>query len=64
MRADRKLAAGHRLGFCSVDGQDLAEAVISAGFAGDCLQYRGRRNAAVERPEASGLPLPDYCHSR
>ena len=39
---------GHPLGFCSVGGQDLAEAVIAAGLARECPVYAHGRYAHAE----------------
>ena len=55
---------GRRVGWCYRDGQDIAEALIRAGLASDCPRYSGGRYAAVDRPEAAGLPFPGYCMPR
>ncbi len=52
---------GRRVGWCSIGGLDLGEAVIAAGLARDCPRWSRRRYAGVERPEAARLPLPKYC---
>ena len=55
---------GRRVGFCYVDGQDIAEALIRAGLARDCPRYSRGRYAAVEQPASAGLPFPAYCGRR
>jgi len=49
------------IGVCWVGIQDIGAAVIAAGRARDCPGFSDGRYAAVERPSASALPLPDYC---
>ena len=55
---------GRRVGWCYRQGQDIAEAVIAAGFARDCPRYSGGRYADVEPPQAADLPFPGYCRLR
>ena len=52
---------GRRVGWCYVDGQDVAEVLIRAGLARDCPRYSGGRYATVEPPAARELPFPGYC---
>ena len=39
---------GRRVGWCYLDGQDIAEALVRAGLARDCPRFSGGRYAAVE----------------
>ena len=52
---------GRRVGWCYLDGQDIAEALIRAGLARDCPRFSGGRYAAVEPAAARELPFPGYC---
>jgi micrococcal nuclease len=50
------------VGTCYLDGQDVGEAVISAGLALDCPQYSGGRYAQDELASVRGvIKLPGYC---
>jgi endonuclease YncB( thermonuclease family) len=55
---------GRRVGYCSVGGADLGEAIVRAGLARDCPGYSGGRYAAVEPKLARTLPFPGYCRRR
>ena len=55
---------GRRVGWCNVDGQDVAEALIRAGLARDCTRFSGGRYAAVDPAAARELPFPSYCRPR
>ena len=55
---------GRRVGWCYVDGQDVAEALIRVGLARDCPRYSGGRYATVEPAAARELPFPGYCRPR
>ena len=57
----RERTHGRRAGYCYVDGQDVAEALTSAGLAWDCPRFSKGRYAKAERVEAPGLPFPSYC---
>ena len=46
---------------CSLDGQDLAQAVVEAGFARDCPRQSGGRYEAFEVEGSANIPLPDFC---
>ena len=52
---------GRRVGWCYLDGQDIAEALVRAGLARDCPRFSGGRYAAVETAAARELPFPSYC---
>ena len=58
---NRERTHGRRLGWCYVYGQDIADALISAGLEQDCPRFSGGKYAAVETPAALGLPFPSYC---
>ena len=60
----RERTHGRRVGWCYLDGQDVAEALIGAGLARDCPRFSGGRYAAVEPAAARELPLPSYCRPR
>ena len=51
---------GRRVGYCEVDGQDVAAAVIGAGLARACPRY-SRRYVDMEQPVAARLPQHQYC---
>ena len=53
-----------RVGWCYVDGQDVAEALVRAGLARDCPRYSGGQYAAAEPAEARELSFPSYCNTR
>jgi endonuclease YncB( thermonuclease family) len=55
---------GQRVGWCYLDGQDIAEALVRAGLARDCPRFSGGQYAADEPPAARGLPFPSYCRPR
>ena len=55
---------GRRVGWCYIDGQDVAEALIRAGLARDCPRFSGGQYAAAETPAARELPCPSYCRPR
>jgi endonuclease YncB( thermonuclease family) len=55
---------GRRVGYCSVGGADLGEAIVRAGLARDCPRYSGGRYAEVEPASARTLPFPSYCRRR
>ena len=46
---------------CSLDGHDLAQAVVEAGFARDCPRQSGGRYVAFEVEGSANIPLPDFC---
>ena len=59
------------LGICFVEGKDIAEALVSAGLARDCLRYSGGRYARIEVQAAAdgatiqeSYRLPGYCRRR
>ena len=54
---------GRRVGFCSVGGQDVGEAVIRAGLVRACPRY-SRRYVDLEQPAAAKLPQHGYCEPR
>jgi micrococcal nuclease len=60
----RERTWGRRVGYCSVGGTDLGEAIVRAGLARDCPRYSGGRYGAVEAAEARALPFPGYCTNR
>ena len=43
---------GRCVGWCYLDGQDVAEALVSAGLARDCPRFSGGQYAAAETAEA------------
>jgi len=49
------------IGTCYVGGQDIAAAVVRAGWARDCTRLSGGKYRSLERPEAKKLFYPDYC---
>ena len=49
------------IGTCYVRGQDIAAAVVKAGWARDCARLSGGKYRSLERPEAKKLFYPDYC---
>ena len=55
---------GRRVGWCYLDGQDIAEALVRAGLARDCPRFSGGRYAAVEPAAARELAFPSYCRPR
>ena len=55
---------GRRVGWCYLDGQDIAEALVRAGLARDCPRFSGGRYADVEPAGARELPFPTYCGRR
>ena len=55
---------GRRVGWCYLDGEDVAEALVRAGLARDCPRFSGGQYAAVEQPAARGLPFPGYCRPK
>ena len=55
---------GRRVGWCYLDGQDVAEALIKAGLARDCPPFSEGPYAAAETPAARELPFPGYCRQR
>ena len=55
---------GRRVGWCYLDGQDIAEALVKAGLARDCPRFSRGQYAAAETPAARGLPFPGYCRPR
>lgn len=59
-----ELTRGREVGICHAGRVDIGGAVVAAGRARDCRRYSNGRYAAVERPEAQTLPLPDYCLPR
>ena len=48
---------GRRVGWCYLDGQDIAEALVEAALARDCPRYSGGRYAAVEPAAARESPF-------
>ena len=55
---------GRRVGWCYLDGQDVAEALVKAGLARDCPRFSGGQYAAAETAAARELPFPSYCRPR
>ena len=55
---------GRRVGWCYLDGQDIAEALIKAGLVRDCPQFSEGPYAAAETAAARELPFPGYCRQR
>jgi len=53
-----------RVGYCSVGGADLGEAIVRAGLARDCPRYSGGRYAEFEPAAARTLSFPSYCRRR
>ena len=49
---------GRRVGWCYLDGQDIAEALIRAGLARDCPRFSGGRYAAVEAASSTRAAVP------
>ncbi|MEX2376001.1 MAG: thermonuclease family protein [Dehalococcoidia bacterium] len=49
------------VGVCFADGQDIADALVSAGLGRDCPRYSGGRYRRLETAESRRLPLPGYC---
>jgi endonuclease YncB( thermonuclease family) len=49
------------IGTCYVGGQDIAAAVVKAGFARDCPSYSGGRYRALESANSRKLFFPNYC---
>ena len=60
----RERTWGRRVGYCSVGGTELGEAIVRAGLARDCPPYSGGRYASVEPAAARALPFPGYCKRR
>lgn len=46
---------------CTLDGRDLGQAVVEAGFARDCPRQSDGRYADFETENAASMPLPDVC---
>ena len=55
---------GRRVGWYYRGGDDIAEALVSAGLARDCPRFSGGRYAAAEVPASLDLPFPGYCRPR
>ena len=55
---------GRRVGWCYLDGQDIAEALVRAGLARDCPRFSRGQYAAAETQAARALPFPSYCRPR
>ncbi|MGH6916038.1 MAG: thermonuclease family protein, partial [Geminicoccales bacterium] len=58
-------------GVCYLEGQDIADAMVSAGLARDCPRYSGGRYAVIEAHAAAAgatiaesYELPGYCRQR
>jgi micrococcal nuclease len=49
------------IGTCYVRGQDIAAAVVKAGWARDCTRLSGGKYRSLETPGARKLFFPDYC---
>jgi len=49
------------IGTCYMGGQDIAAAVVKAGFARDCPSYSGGRYRALESANSRKLFFPNYC---
>jgi micrococcal nuclease len=49
------------IGTCYVGGQDIAAAVVKAGFARDCPSFSGGRYRALESANSRKLFFPNYC---
>ena len=54
---------GRRVGWCYLDGQDVAEALVRAGLARDCPRFSGGQYAAGETVAATGLPFPGLLYA-
>ena len=56
---------GRRVGWCYLDGQDIAEALVRAGLARDCPRFSGGQYAAAETQQhASCRFRPTAGHDR
>ncbi|MGR3436850.1 MAG: thermonuclease family protein [Shimia sp.] len=67
-RPDGTFTRGRTVAICYVDGRDVAEVLIRAGYARDCPRYsRGRYAPAERAARADGhdasrfYRLPGYC---
>jgi len=49
------------IGTCYVGGQDIAAAVVKAGFARDCPSFSGGRYRNLESANSRKLFFPNYC---
>jgi micrococcal nuclease len=49
------------IGTCYVGGQDLAAAVVRAGWARDCPRLSGGKYRTLESPQTTRLFFPSYC---
>ena len=49
------------MGTCFVGGQDLAAAVVKAGFARDCPSFSGGKYRNFESAKSRKLFFPNYC---
>lgn len=60
----RERTHGRRVGYCTLDGQDIAAELIKAGLARDCPRFSAGRYAQLETAAAAELPFPGYCRPR
>ncbi len=60
----RERTHGRRVGYCTLDGQDIAAELIKAGLARDCPRFSAGRYAELETAAAASLPFPRYCRTR
>lgn len=63
-RLTGRMTWGRHEGSCYLAGQDIAAALIRAGFGRDCPRHSGGRYAGLETAEGRRLPLPGYCAPR
>jgi micrococcal nuclease len=49
------------VGICFLEGQDIAEAIISEGLSRDCPRFSGGRYAELETEQHQKIKLPRYC---
>lgn len=52
------------VGICYVDGVDVGEAIIAAGFARDCPRFSKGRYQHAETEASRRQPFPAYCRPR
>ncbi|MCZ4283159.1 hypothetical protein O4H49_20445 [Kiloniella laminariae] len=49
------------VGVCFLEGRDLAEIIISAGYGRDCPRFSKGRYRSFEIEAVQNWPLPKYC---
>ena len=52
---------GRRVGWCYLDGQDIAEALVRAGLARDCPRFSGGQYAAAVPVHGFETPICAYA---